>query len=75
MYWTVFLLMSLIGFLINEKAFAFHLVMLIRDISLLMFIVQSFTSNGRSILATLVLAFIILYIYTIIAFNNSDIRG
>ena len=74
-YYLLFMLISFLGTFYDHSYFAFHLIILIRGVRLIGYVLSSVTRNIGQVIATLVLALIVLFWYTIIAFNVDEFRG
>ena len=69
------LLISIAGNLINYSIFAPTFILVLIDSPTVVIVVNSVYENWRRLLATLILACIILYWYTIITFNFDFLRA
>jgi hypothetical protein len=71
----LFLGCSVAGLLVNPAFYSFHLAMLIKNESEIRYVLKSVTDNIGQLVAALVLAIIILFWYSFVAFSVDDFRG
>lgn len=68
-YYVVVVLFAFLGVLLSPFFFCFHLLDLIPRVETLRVVVRSVTYNGRQLLMTVVLLAIVLFLFSIVAFN------
>jgi hypothetical protein len=67
-YLIAALVLAFLGAIVSEYWFSFHLVEIIRQVPLLLGVLQSVTRSGRSLLVTGLLAIILLYFFAVTGF-------
>mmetsp|Transcript_22767 Transcript_22767/g.3742 ORF Transcript_22767/g.3742 Transcript_22767/m.3742 type:complete len:129 (+) Transcript_22767:829-1215(+) len=73
-YYCLILSISVVGAFYNPAYFAFHLIELVRGVRLIKYVLSSVTGNLGQVIATLILAFIIIFWFTMTTFNVEDYR-